>query len=87
MFTDDPNLFYEGDNQEEIEEIPCRHYCKIEKWLRRNGLRLNVNKTEYILFCKPGLNSSNNELNINDDTIPRVKVVSYLRVLLDYHLN
>lgn len=50
-FADDTALFFSGDSWTEVFHSAQRGFDKVKKWLERNMLTLNVNKTKYIAFA------------------------------------
>ena len=61
----------------------------ISQWMYANRLKLNSDKTEFIIFVsKQNLKHIQiTELHLGSDNIPSVPVVRNLGVYMDYHLN
>ena len=58
-------------------------------WMNENRLKMNNNKTEFIIFgSKPQLDKCKTKtLNVNDTEIEHADKIKYLGVILDQKLN
>ena len=54
MFADDTNLFYENKNIVKLFGTVNEELMDINDWFMANKLSMNVGKTKYSLFHKPG---------------------------------
>ena len=63
--------------------------AKVTDWFYANKLSLNLNKTNYVLFCshRKKLPSIINQLLINGLSIPRATSVKFLGTYLDQYLT
>ena len=54
LFADDTNIFCSGENLQQLLDVISSELSKIKKWLDKNKLSLNLNKTKIMLFgnCK-----------------------------------
>lgn len=55
----------------------------IFKWLNVNKLKLNIEKTKWILISKKDTKNINCEIKIDDQIIERVSQIKYLGILID----
>ena len=60
MFADDINLFYSSKNIKTLFKTMKSELIKIFKWLKKNKLFLNIDKTNFVLFhpCRANENLS-----------------------------
>ena len=55
MFADCTNLFYEHKDLKTFSALVNQELQKNNEWFKANELALNVGKTKYSLFDKPGI--------------------------------
>src|ERR1043165_1332461 len=91
MFADDTNMFMSSKSLVELVDKFNIELQKVNNWFKANKLSLNLNKTNYILFC-----SKNNEafehdfkltINIDKQSISRVASSKFLGVHIDEILS
>jgi hypothetical protein len=74
-----------GDGVEECMAKLNRDMENLSKWLKFNKLKLNVNKTKYMIV--PGRRTTADarptNLHIDGDQIERVKIIKYLEVEIE----
>ena len=51
LFADDTNLFFYNHSLSELDNIINKELEYLSKLFKSNKLSLNINKTNYILFC------------------------------------
>merc|ERR1711911_305614 len=54
LFADDTNIFAQGDDPAELFGRVNRGLGELSRWFRCNRLTLNLKKTEYVYFGRPG---------------------------------
>lgn len=88
LFADDTLIFCHGKNMEEIIRKIESDLRNIEKWLSKNKLKLNVEKTK-CMFIKGNRNRDDTaiQIHINGELIARTSQMKYLGVLIDDRLN
>ena len=89
LFADDSNVFFSDKSYDSLYQTANQELLKIADWFRSNKLSLNLNKTNYILFCShrkkiPDIQGS---IQLNNFIIPQVISVKFLGVHLDQHLT
>ena len=82
LFADDTNIFCSGENLQQLLDVISSELSKIKKWLDKNKLSLNLNKTKIMLFgnCK-----IHNQIQVQIDgvNIERVNENKFLGVIID----
>ena len=88
MYADDTTLYCNLEDfvDCDTETAINRELQKINLWLQRNKLTLNVDKTKFMIFhkCKKVPNLS---IVLNDTTITKFDSFNYLGILLDSNLS
>lgn len=57
---------------------------EIDKWLKRNKLMINVNKTKWMMISKKNIDmTKQHNLQIDNEKIEKVKCIKYLGVQID----
>ena len=89
MYADDTVLFCSGLDVTKIENKLNDEWNLIGRWLRDNGLFLNVAKTEPMLFGIVARlkNVDRFQIQVHGHTIRRVFEFSYLGIVFDEHVN
>ena len=87
LFADDSNLFYTGNNLDELTAQINAELSNIKFWLEVNKLSLNIKKTHYIVFTRPKSVSPNLDIKVNDILIDRVQYTKFLGVQIDDKLG
>ena len=91
LFADDTNVFVSGKNLNELIININRKLTNVNMWFRANKLSLNIEKTNFMLFCSKNKNKSYsiqpsiNGLNIN--TLTHVASTKFLGIIIDDKLN
>ena len=93
-FTDNHTLkdkFRIGDHTEERKCITNLENCatEVKNWMDKNRLRMNDEKSEFIMFSSRQLAKKIDTdcLNVNGTTIQKGEVIKYLGIWLDSELN
>jgi len=63
-FADDTVILFEGQNWEEVEHIANTEMMKIQSWLSKNQLTLNVKKTKYMTFFPTIVSQPKSQLHL-----------------------
>ena len=90
MFADDTSLTAAGETLNEIEKRANEDLKNVRNWLSANKLNLNIAKTEYVLIgSRYRINSLDVQpsINIDKQSVKRVKHTKVLGVQIDEHLN
>ena len=90
MFADDTMIYIVGDNVNDIISILNEELNIIDIWLTYNNLKLNINKTKYMIIkSKHNLVDVNNNdiLSINKSDIEKVSEIKYLGVIIEQNLT
>ena len=88
MFADDTNSFYSESCYEKVFQVANEELTSIDNWLTANKLSLNINKTNYIVFCTPNSKlPSQHALQLRNREIKRVVFVTFLGVIVHEHLS
>lgn len=87
LFADDTLVYYSGDNINEIESKVNEDLERINKWLNVNKLKLNVQKTKYMVITKNYQDKFDMNIKINNESIERTSAIKYLGVIIDCNLK
>ena len=86
LFADDTVLYATFDSLTHVGAI-MNHYLDIlHEWLLANKLKLNINKTNFLIFTM-NINYNIPDLRINNISIDHVSKITYLGVILDNKLS
>ena len=82
-FADDTVLLYTGRTVVELEHIINQDLDRYFNWLIQNKLKINLEKTSYMLFRQK--NNTDKEMNIciNEEKIKQVNFIRYLGLIID----
>ena len=85
LYADDANIVVTGKTLEIIQKKIQKFIPQLLNWINSNALKLNIDKTKYMLFS----NTSKYDINIeiNDTKIKRVTQDKFLGVLIDEKLT
>lgn len=64
MYADDTNIFFSAQTVTQLNTAINGYLIKLEEWLHKNRLTLNIKKTKYIIF-KPYNKPCDSELVLN----------------------
>ena len=87
LFTDDTNIYSELKDLSSLIIIAGKELRSIKRWLIANKLWLNIDKTNGIIFESSSIDDAPNIVIKVGKVINRVKVVTFLGLLLDEHLS
>lgn len=86
-FADDTVFFYSGSNLQSLEQTVNDDLCRYSKWLLHNKLKLNAEKTVYLVFQQKNTEHYDFNININNMQLSQVHTTKYLGLILDDKLN
>ena len=90
-FADDTMLYYKFKERNDIESFLKSELHKVNKWMKENHLKLNINKTKFMIFAPESdkfkdLNSLKILVNKQQE-IEQVTQCKYLGLIIDNKLN
>ena len=86
-FADDTVIVYSGSNMTFLQDHINNDLKKYSGWLLNNRLKLNTDKTVYMVFQQKNTIKNDIELKINNVKISKVSVTKYLGLIIDDKLN
>ena len=88
LFADDTSIFFSHSNPDYLETVLNNELLNIDVWLRCNKLSINVQKTNYVVFC-PSQRKVNHSFSLSFGGQPLIQsnVTKFLGVYLDEHLT
>ena len=86
-FADDTNLLNIGTSPKKMEKLINADLNNVYKWLLANKISLNCDKTEVMIFHKPGNKAPELKLRLNGHRIFPTKKLKYLGIYLDETLT
>lgn len=90
FYADDGTFVYEAKTNDELINKIAHDIKLIKEWCEKNFLKLNVDKTKFIIFENHRTIPSINEfpgINFENKLIERVLNMNYLGLTIDYKLN
>ena len=87
LFADDTNIFAQGRDAAELFGRVNRGLAELSRWFRCNRLTLNLKKTEYVYFGRPGRDPPPGGLEIGGEQVRRVEGSRFLGVWVDAGLR
>ena len=89
MYADDTILYYSGKDIKDIESVLNKELEIVNKWLTQNHLRLNLSKTQYMVFGsrRKLTNCGDINLAVDNHELERVNTYKYLGVWMDETLT
>ncbi len=87
LFADDTNLLLHDDNLNNLHTALNTELEKISKWVSANKLKVNVTKTNYILFQNRSVEHRMRTVYMEGCELKRVSCTKFLGVLIDENLN
>ena len=86
-FADDTALVYTGKNEAELMHIINDDLNIYVNWLFFNKLKINAEKTKYILFRQKNKVVGNLDIKINNESLEKVEHIRYLGLIIDEMLS
>ena len=89
LFVDDTDIFLQDKNLHSLELKLNEELDKVNQWLQLNRLSLNVDKTNFVIFCPPQRNPQPICLliKISGRPVEQTAYVKYLGLIIDSNLN
>jgi hypothetical protein len=88
LFADDTLLSVSGDNLQDCIEKMNEDLASLSKWVKFNKLKLNVNKTKYMVLSRRRVDVRAHEaLSIDSEQLEEVNSIKYLGAQIDNKLN
>ena len=87
LYADDANIIITGKSMHEITTELSRITPILVNWVQRNGLALNLKKTNYMLFSKMKVDTSSVQITIDGTEIERKREAKFLGVIIDEKLT
>jgi hypothetical protein len=88
LFADDSNLFAEGANLQELQNLINSEMPTLMNWLSSNRLSLNIKKTHIMIFGKLTTNEKKKiAVYVSGQKLDVVETTKFLGLLLDDSLN
>ena len=82
LYADDANIILRGNSMHEIEQQLSELILALTKWIASNGLKLNLKKTNYMLFSKRKIVNTRG-IFINNTKIEQKSECRFLGVIID----
>ena len=87
LYADDANIILTANTIEEINDLLLNLTEKIVQWVTCNGLALNFDKTNYMIFSRTKNVDLPAQLIISNTPIERKHEAHFLGVIIDENLN
>jgi hypothetical protein len=87
LFADDTLLTISGDNVAEMTTQLNQDMEKLSKWMNYNKLKLNVEKSKFMVITNRRIDKNDIFVKIGDQQLERVEKMKYLGVILDEKLT
>ena len=82
LYADDANIILRGQSMHEIEQQLLELIPALTKWVGSNGLKLNLKKTNYMIFSKRKIDNTR-DIFIENTKIERKSEARFLGVIVD----
>lgn len=86
-FADDTALVYSFNSEDNLEINVNLDLQKYKDWLLCNRLKINIEKTKYMIFKQKNKTIGTPVIRINNFNIERVEKIKYLGLIIDDKLN
>ncbi|KAK9891764.1 hypothetical protein WA026_016562 [Henosepilachna vigintioctopunctata] len=86
-FADDTLFVYTGESENDLENLINEDLDRYIGWLYLNKLKINVNKTKFIILKQKNKAVKNINLKINEIELEQVTSLEYLGLIIDEYLN
>ena len=87
LFADDTNIFLNGLDIKQMQNIINKELLNISNWLKANKLSLNVKKTHYMIFTRNRHIDTDITLSIDGEPIYEVQKTKFLGEIIDKKLT
>ena len=86
-FADETVLAYTGTNEIDMQDDINSDLKSYLNWLYSNKLKINIDKTKYMVFKKKNKMVNKFEININNIILSEVLEMKYLSLIIDHELR
>ena len=86
-FADDTVLLYFGENWEDLQAVINDDLNVYYRWLLCNRLKINIDKTKFIVFKQKNKVIPLPKIKINETELQSVNSIKYLGLVIDVNLN
>ena len=89
MYADDTTVYYSHLNCLEVQDVLTEELHHLSSWISRNGLRMNLRKTQFMCLSRKGREKEamKLEVQVDNQVLERHDAVKYLGVIVDKQLN
>jgi hypothetical protein len=87
LFADDTLITLSGENSADLMEQLNTDLSSLSKWLNYNKLKLNIEKSKFMVITNKKIHKNDIDLKIGNQRIERVCQMKYLGVVLDDELK
>ena len=87
FYADDANIIITADNVNEVKIKVNTVLQKIGNWVVKNGLKLNIKKTKYMVFTNRRNLDKDLNISLNNIKIERTERERFLGVIIDTNLS
>ena len=88
LFADDTTVLLSDPDANKLTELMTLELIKLQQWIKCNKLKINGDKTYFILFGpKIRTNLINNEILLNNSPILRVYSIKFLGIIIPSNLS
>lgn len=87
LYADDTTLVMKDKSIESLHSNLVSELEHVANWIRSNSLKINVSKSNYILFQNRSLNDTLPPVCVNNQLIQQVKFTRFLGITIDENLN
>lgn len=87
LFADDSNAILSGSNMQELNDRANATLAAFNAWFVINDLRLNLQKTNAILFKSTARNQDSLSLHLNNEIIESLNKIDFIGICIDSLLN
>ena len=89
LFADDAVIYTTGYSSQEVNDKLNEQIIKIEEWMRKNKLEVNVGKTKIMLIrsVRKSIVEENVKIEMQNKTLEVVEEIKYLGIIIDKNLS
>ena len=87
FYADDCSIVYSADNYNELEIMIEKSLKNINEWMNKNRLKINIEKSNYMLIDFSGRLSKDLSLKIGNCLLKRVSETKVLGIIIDNRLS
>ena len=87
FFADGTNLLLDNENVHDLHINVNAELEAINKWIKRNKLRLNISKSTYLIFQNRSVSIDMPPVILDGAQLVRVRSINFLGIFIDEYLN